>query len=63
MYLDINEGLYRTNQKCIVELGFLGVHTDEDQRKVNIYIAIFDFCDTSLSLARYVSLWLGAELT
>ena len=41
-YLDINDGLYRT---FIVELGFLGVHSDEDhQRKVNIYNAISDFC-------------------
>jgi hypothetical protein len=24
--------LYRTNQKCIVELGFLGVHSDEDHQ-------------------------------
>ena len=31
-YLDINDGHYRTNQTFIVELGFLGVHSDEDQR-------------------------------
>ena len=29
MYLDINYGLYRTNQTFIVELGFLGVRSDE----------------------------------
>ena len=44
-YLDINYGHYRTKQTFIVELRFLGVHSDEDkQRKVNIYNAISDFC-------------------
>ena len=43
--LDINDGHYRTKQTFIVELGFLGVHSDEDhQRQVNIYNAISDFC-------------------
>ena len=43
-YLDINDGLYRTKQTFIVELGFLGVHSDEDpQRLVNVYNAISDF--------------------
>ena len=32
-YLDINNGHYRTNQTFIVELGFLGVHSDEDHQK------------------------------
>ena len=31
-YFDINYGHYRTKQTLIVELGFLGVHSDEDQR-------------------------------
>ena len=36
--LDINYGLYGTNQKCIVKLGFLGVHSDEDHQKVSEYL-------------------------
>ena len=32
-YLDINDGHYRTKQTFIVELGFLGVHSDEDHQK------------------------------
>ena len=32
-YLDINDELYQTNQKCIVELGILGVHSDEDDQR------------------------------
>ena len=30
--MDINDDLYRTNQTFIVELGFLGVHSDEDHQ-------------------------------
>ena len=38
-------------QPFIVELGFLGAHSDQDhQRYVNIYNAISDFSDTSPSL-------------
>jgi hypothetical protein len=29
MYLDINYGLYGTNQTFILGLGFLGVYSDE----------------------------------
>jgi hypothetical protein len=32
-YLDINDGLYGTVQSFIVELGFLGVPSDEDHQK------------------------------
>ena len=32
-YLDMNIGHYRTNQAFIVELGFLGVHSDEDHQR------------------------------
>jgi hypothetical protein len=32
-YLDINDGHYRTNQTFMVELGFLGVHSDEDHQR------------------------------
>jgi hypothetical protein len=32
-YLDINDGLYRTKQTFIVDLGFLGVHSDEDHQR------------------------------
>jgi hypothetical protein len=32
-YLDINKGHYRTNQAFIVELGILGVHSDEDRQR------------------------------
>ena len=32
-YLDINHGLYQTNQTFIVELGFLGVHSNEDHQR------------------------------
>ena len=32
-YLNINNGHYRTNQTFIVELGFLGVHSDEDRQR------------------------------
>ena len=32
-YLDINNGHYRTNKAFIVELGFLGVHSDEDRQR------------------------------
>jgi hypothetical protein len=31
--LDINDGHYRTNQTFNVELGFLGVHSDEDHQR------------------------------
>ena len=30
---DINDGLYGTNQTFIVELGFLGVYSDEDLQR------------------------------
>ena len=41
--MDINDEPYRTNQTFIVELGCLGVHSDEDpQRKVHFYNAISD---------------------
>ena len=42
-YLDINNGHYRTNQAFTVELGFLGVHSDEDRQR-NIYTVISDIC-------------------
>ena len=32
-YLDLNNGHYRTKQTFIVELGFLGVHSDEDHQR------------------------------
>ena len=32
-YLDITDGHYRTNQTFMVELGFLGVHSDEDNQR------------------------------
>ena len=32
-YLDINDGLYGTNQSFIVELGFLGVPSYEDHQR------------------------------
>ena len=31
-YLDITDGHYRTNKTFMVELGFLGVHSDEDHQ-------------------------------
>ncbi|CDQ63233.1 unnamed protein product [Oncorhynchus mykiss] len=38
-YLDINGGLYGTNQSFIVDLGFLGVHADEDHQRSLLYLA------------------------
>ena len=32
IYLGINDGHYRTNQAFIVDLGFMGVHSDEDHQ-------------------------------
>ena len=32
-YFDINDGHYRTKQTFIVELGFPGVHSDEDHQR------------------------------
>ena len=44
------------DQTFIVELGFLGVHSDEDhQREVNIYNAISDFVDYT---TWRISVWL-----
>ena len=31
--LDINTGHYGTNQAFIVELGFLGMHSDDDHQR------------------------------
>ena len=36
-YLDITDGHYQTNQTFMVELGFLGVHSEEDNQKVSEY--------------------------
>ena len=41
--------LYGTNQSFIVELGFLGVPSDEDhQRYVNTYGVISNFVDSKM---------------
>ena len=32
-YLDISNGHYRTKQRFIVELGFLALHSDEDNQR------------------------------
>ena len=46
--MDINYGLFRTKQTFIVELGFLGVHSDEDhQRKVAFIMLFLTFTDST----------------
>ena len=40
-YLDINDGHYRTKQTFIVEVGVLGVHSDENQQKVSEDLMLF----------------------
>ena len=61
-YFDINDG---TNQSFIVELGFLGVPSDEDHQKLVInFIYISAFCDSYLWLEKWLCVFqLGGDLT
>jgi hypothetical protein len=38
----------------MVELGFMGVHSDEDQRLVIHFISISAFCESSLWLEKWL---------